>query len=145
MGHVTWLSLLGLPPRYPIIHQVFATYFSNISIRIENVPFKKMHAKVSAKWWSFRVGFNVIIRVWWRHRMETFFALLALCVWNSPAPVNSPHKGQWRGALMFSLICAWINGLENNREAGDLRRHHAHYDVIVMHPGTLSSLCNLIQ
>ena len=27
------------------------------------------------------------------------------------SPVNSPHKGQWRGALMFSLICAWINGL----------------------------------
>ena len=22
------------------------------------------------------------------------------------SPVNSPHKGQWRGALMFSLICA---------------------------------------
>ena len=21
-------------------------------------------------------------------------------------PVNSPHKGQWRGALMFSLICS---------------------------------------
>ena len=21
------------------------------------------------------------------------------------SPVNSPHKGQWRGALMFSLIC----------------------------------------
>ena len=48
------------------------------------------------------------------------------------SPVNSPHKGQWRGALIFSLICAWINGWVNNREAGDLRRHHAHYDVIVM-------------
>ena len=24
-------------------------------------------------------------------------------------PVNSPHKGQWRGALMFSLICTLIN------------------------------------
>ena len=48
------------------------------------------------------------------------------------SPVNSPHKGQWRGALMFSLICAWINGWVNNREAGDLRRHRAHYDVIVM-------------
>ena len=24
-------------------------------------------------------------------------------------PVNSPHKGQWRGALMFSLICACMN------------------------------------
>ena len=47
-------------------------------------------------------------------------------------PVNPPHKGQWRGALMFSLIYAWINGLANNHEAGDLRRHHAHYDVTVM-------------
>ena len=50
------------------------------------------------------------------------------------SPVNSPHKGQWRGALMFSLICTWIKGWINNREAGDLRRHRAHYDydVIVM-------------
>ena len=48
------------------------------------------------------------------------------------SPVNSPHKGQWRGALMFTLICARINGWVNNREAGDLRRYRAHYDVIVM-------------
>ena len=46
--------------------------------------------------------------------------------------VNSPHKGQWRGALVFSYICFWINSWVNNREAGDLRRYHAHYDVIVM-------------
>ena len=48
--------------------------------------------------------------------------------------MNSPHKGQWRRALMFSLICARINGWVNNREAGDLRRHGPHYGVIVM-PG----------
>ena len=48
------------------------------------------------------------------------------------SPVNSPHKGQRRGALVFSLICARINGWANNREAGDLRRHQAHCDVIVM-------------
>ena len=48
------------------------------------------------------------------------------------SPVNSPHKGQWRGALMFSLICVWINDWVNNREAGDLRCHRAHCDVIVM-------------
>ena len=48
------------------------------------------------------------------------------------SPVNSPHKGQWREALMFSLICVWINGWENNREVGDLRSYRAHYDVIVM-------------
>ena len=47
-------------------------------------------------------------------------------------PVNSPHKGQWRGALMFSLICARTKSWVNNCEAGDLRCHHAHYDIIVM-------------
>ena len=69
---------------------------------------------------------------WWRHQMETFSALLALCTGNSPALVNSSHKGQWCGALMFSLICAWISGWANNLEAGDLRRHRGHYDVTVM-------------
>ena len=48
------------------------------------------------------------------------------------SPVNSPHKGQWRGVLMFSLICARINAWVNNREAGDLRCYRAHYDVTVM-------------
>ena len=69
---------------------------------------------------------------WWRHQMETFSALLALCAGNSLGPVNSPHKGQWRGALMFSLICARINDWVNNREAGDPSRYRGHYDVIVM-------------
>ena len=50
------------------------------------------------------------------------------------SPVNSPHKGQWRGALMRSLICAWINNWINNRAASDLRRHSAHCDVDVMSP-----------
>ena len=50
------------------------------------------------------------------------------------SPVNSPHKGQWRGALMFSLICAWINGWVNNHEAGGLRRHRAHYDITATEP-----------
>ena len=66
---------------------------------------------------------------WWRHHMETFSVLLALC---AGSPVNSPHKEQWRGALMFSLNCAWIDGWVNNREAGNLRRHHAYYDVAVI-------------
>ena len=40
----------------------------------------------------------------WRHPMETFSALLALCEGNHQSPVDTPHKGQWRGALVFSLI-----------------------------------------
>ena len=47
------------------------------------------------------------------------------------SPVNSPHKGQWRGALI-SFTFSWINGWVNNRKAGDWRRHHAPYDVTVM-------------
>ena len=70
--------------------------------------------------------------LWWRHQMETFSALLALCAGNSPVTGEFPSQGQWRGALMFSLICSWINGWVNNREGGDLRSHRAHYDAIVM-------------
>ena len=48
------------------------------------------------------------------------------------SPVNSPHKGQWRGALMLPLVCVWINGWANNHKASDLRRYRAHSDVTVM-------------
>ena len=69
---------------------------------------------------------------WWRHQMETFSVLLALCTGNSPVTVSSPQKGQWRRALMFSLICTWINDWVNKGEAGVLRCHRPHYDVTVM-------------
>ena len=92
---------------------------------------------------------NELVIAWWRHGMDMLFALLSLChddviKWKHfprnwtfvrgihRSPVNSPHKGQWRGALMFTLICTRINGGVNNGEAGDLRRYRPHYDVIVM-------------
>ena len=80
-------------------------------------------------WLSIR---NCIDTKWWRHQMETF-----PCYWPFVRgihrwPVDSSHKGPWRRALMFSFICAWMNGWVNNREGGDLRRHSTHYDVIVM-------------
>ena len=64
----------------------------------------------------------------WKHFTRYWLFVRGIHRWL----VNSPHKGQWRGAFMFSLICAWINGCANSREAGDLRRHRAYYDVIVM-------------
>ena len=72
----------------------------------------------------------------WKHIPRYWTFVQAIC-WS---PVNSPHEGQWRWALMFSLICARINGWVNNREAGDLRRHRAHYDVIV----TLNTRCGIL-
>ena len=49
------------------------------------------------------------------------------------SPVNSPHPGQWRGAFLYVLFdLPWTNAWVNNRDAGDLRRHRAHYYVTVM-------------
>ena len=90
--------------------------------------------------------------------METFFALLTLCegnplvsggfhivyyhiVYYHWSAVASTHKGQWHRALMFCLICAWTNSWANNRDTGDLRCHHAHYDVTVMQDIMCHSLC----
>ena len=69
---------------------------------------------------------------WWRHQMETFRALPALCEGIHWSLVDSPHKGQWRGILMFSLICAWTNGWANNQDVGDLKHHRTHYCITVM-------------
>ena len=68
---------------------------------------------------------------WWRHQMDDvikwkhFPRYWPFVRGIHRSQVNSPHKGQWRGSLMFSLICTWINGWVNHREAGDLRRHRA--------------------
>ena len=90
-------------------------------------------------WWNLNVierraqsSFSVIIDhddvIKWKH----FPRYWPFVRGNHRSPVNSPHRGRWQGAFMFSFICAWINGWVNNREAGDLRRHRTHYDVIVM-------------
>ena len=75
---------------------------------------------------------------WWRHQMKTLPRCWPFVRGIHQSPVYSSHKDQWRGALMFSLICDWINSWVNNREAGDLRRRRAHYDVIVMNSGNIS-------
>ena len=94
--------------------------------------------------YEFITSKSVVCYTWWRHQMETFSALLALCAGNSPVPVNSSRKGQWRRALMVSLICARINDLVNNHQAGDLWRHRGHYDVSVMTKWGLPRFCSFI-
>ena len=59
------------------------------------------------------------------------------CYWpfvrgNHQSPVDSPRKGKWRGALVFSFICAWTNGWVNNRDAEFFRRHRADCDITAM-------------
>ena len=84
------------------------------------------------RWWHRKLPSSIVTThddvISWKHFPRYWPFVRGI----NRSPVKSPHKGQRRGALIFSFICAWINGWVNNREAGDLRRHRAHYDVIVM-------------
>ena len=64
--------------------------------------------------------------------METFSVLLALCMGNSPVSGEFPTQRPVTRSFDDSLTCARIIGWVNNPEAGDVRRHRAHYDVIVI-------------
>ena len=138
----------------PVLIFLIGSLRTNFSEIIINLQFQYQIIKLkisSAHWWSCCLSLNVI---------TLLLRILAVCFhddvikwkhfpryWpfvrgNHRFPVISPHKGQWRGALMFSLICVWIDGWINNREAGDLRRYRAHYDVIVMRRGNIAWCAN---
>ena len=124
--------------------------FSPLANLSQFVEFSQSNRWLNSLAWEisikFKVMFKLILVTWWHHQMETFSALLAIFVWGiHRSPVNSPHKCQWRRALMFSLICAWINSCVNNHEAGDLRCHRSHYDVRVMIDGWAMSCKNCHQ
>ena len=115
------------------ITAVLTTGFHNLSIKLlpltDEKPWSHNHC------WFHNEGFNFNLRfnlhddsIKWKHFPRNWPFVRKI----HQSPVNSPHKGQWHIALMFSLICAWINGWVNNGEAGDLRCHRLHYDVIVM-------------
>ena len=107
----------------------------------KNISFPDLNTQpIVAKWSHMKTDHNDVIK--WKHLPRYWHFVRGI----HRSPINSPHKGQWRGALMFSFICARINGWVNNREAGDLRRHHAHYDDIVMHQAGLAQVmdCRLL-
>ena len=75
---------------------------------------------------------HLLVLPWWCHQIKKIPRYWPFVPGIPRPPVNSPHKGQWRGALVFSLICAWTSGWVNNRDSGDLRRHRPHFEVTVM-------------
>ena len=90
---------------------------------LEHVYDMPMRITMSVSWIINFIGTNI---QWWHHQMGTFSALLG--------PLWGKSTSHWCGALMFSLICAWSYGWANNQDAGDVRRHCAHYDVTVIWP-----------
>ena len=79
---------------------------------------------------------------WWRHQ-----DLLGFCEGNPSVTGGVPSQRPVTRSFAVSLIWAWTNGGANNRDAGDLRRYRAHYDVTVVWcehdsrvPGTVASI-----
>ena len=100
---------------------------SNEAFNFQNEIAKANKYVKAMKNWTVWYAHNHDDVIKWKH-FPRYWPFVREIHWS---PVNSPHKGQWRGALMFSLICVWINGWVNSVEAGDLRRYRAHYDVTV--------------
>ena len=138
--HAQWRHLLPKQHNsrtYPYFKFCFMFYCNKSAIYILNVtvtssvkPFCKFPTTTITIWcmpMSNRFYFNLYMMT---SSNGKIFCVTGLRAGNSP--VNSPHKGQRRRALMIYLICAWINNWVNNREADDLRCHRAHYDITVM-------------
>ena len=140
---VVWMGTVGcIYPTSNTYLKFFMDHFENC----ENVQSKSYAHSLNTFSWFGTARFYLNC-LWWFHKMAANFLMTMhddVIKWKHfppywpfvrgihRPPVNSPHKGQWRGAWMFSLICVWINGWVNNREAGDWRLNRAHYDVIVM-------------
>ena len=130
-SYVTWASWWGNSPP--------AQFFVQQVVQVNNKENSKLCIR-SALWGESSVTSwfpsPMIIKVandsmsWWRHQMEAFSMLLAICEGNSP--VTSEFPSQRPVTQMFCLICTWKNSWVNNHEAGDLRHQCTHYDIIIM-------------
>ena len=117
---------------------------------VKKAPQSLAHCHASVVWWAATgnntpcrvprvnkgpsAGAGCLCRPWWEsHEMETFSALLALCVGNSPVTGGFPsQRPVTRSFDVFFDLRRQINCWVNNRKVGDLRLHRAHYDVTLM-------------
>ena len=129
------------------------TNFSEILIEIQKFSFKKIHLKISSgKWRPFCLVLNVLKQPQWnkvqhnRTLISNPCGLIKMTSSNGNFFCVTGHL--WGGftahwwiprtkASDAEIWCFFspmssINGWVNNLEAGDLRRHCANYDVIVM-------------
>ena len=98
MHHLTGSSVVASTSDDSLSLGHLGTSFSEIQIKYECF---------------FQLNKSVVSKIMMTSSNGNIFVLL------TGLPVTSHHKGRWRGALMFSLVCTWINGCVNIREAGD--------------------------
>ena len=96
-----------LYPWFPGLSHIYH-YFSNILLLLRSC--------LCMICW-FQIFFLLLRFAWWRHQMETFPRYWPFVRGIPRSPVNSRHKCQWRGASMFSFICAWTKGLNKQSKS----------------------------
>ena len=122
-----WLHTANHTPWYQICH--LGNTLSNSEVSTTPISLWALDTRLEVEYpQNTRLEHNHDDVIKWKHFPRNWPFVRGI----HRSPVNSTHKGQWRGALMFSLICVWINLWVNNGEAGDLRLYRAHYDVSVM-------------
>ena len=95
------------------------------AVRVRDIVNKKTHVAYNIRI-SNSISPDDVIK--WKHFPRNWSFVRGIHRWL----MDSPHKGQGHGALKFPLVCAWTNARANNRKAGDLRSHRAHYNFTVM-------------
>ena len=128
---------------------------SNISIKIQNISFTKMYLKISSvKWWPFYTRGNELTycglvvpycpmdhyQHYWRHQMETFSMLLALCEGNPPFTGGFPSQRPVMRSFDVLYDVCLSNGWANSWYTCDLKFHGAHCDVTVMRQNLVTCL-----
>ena len=89
------------------------------------------HFRLRKKLWCYKWTLLYHGQLWWRHQMETFSALLAICAGNSPVTGEFPAQRPvtWSFDVFFDLH---LNKRLSKQSSGDLRCHCVHHDVTVM-------------
>ena len=103
-----------------ILHNLPYSFQVNWSCNVHNMDFEFFPITVS------------IFDPWWRHEMETFSALLALCEGNSPATVEFPAQRPVTRSFDVFFVPRLNKRLSKQYRRRDLSRFGAHYDVTVM-------------
>ena len=137
-----WSTIL-LPTKVPLILEVcrYVSLCNDRYKQIHNVLQVLIYRQIHNVLQVFRVDAAYIplnLITWCRHQWKHFPRYWSFVRGIQRPPMDSPHKGQWRGTLTFSLICAW--SWANSWGAGDLRRHRSHYGVTAMFNFNLKSV-----
>ena len=144
---------------------VYENVYEHVVCEMAAILSRRRWAKIKPNYNKTQLNVGIVKHAWWRHQMETFSALLAICAGNSPVPGEFPAQkpvtqsfdvlfdpglnkqlskqlwGWWFETLSCSL-CRHCNGKEiliysSQRWAVRADKSEFHRSDLVENPGSL--------